>query len=164
MTTFTYKAPNNLNTLTTNLVRGSTGPLDNSSVFASVDDFEFYISKGKKTGLNLTETFSEYTDASKRNTGYFPPSFKPYVGQIVSVIDINDNNKVKLFQITKLDDENKIWEYQKINPLKDQEFDFDTCTLKEVLIQVIEALGGTVKEEQSTEELEENTEQEEIQQ
>lgn len=140
MSTYTYTDPATITNLPANLTRNGSGPLDNSTVFASIDDFEYYISKGVKTGLTLTPKFQEYVSAEA--IGYDKDYFKPYVGQICSVIDAF--GKLQIFQITELNNTEHIWTYQKINPLNGKSFDFNSKTIGAVLKDVVEALGGTV--------------------
>lgn len=123
------------------LQRKFAAPIDSSEIFFDLEKAKSYANSTDNTNPLQAGKFS-------------------YVGQHLKVV--NETEKTAdTYQI-----QNVAGDLRKLlaEPLKKQEFDFDTCTLKEVLIQVIEALGGTVKEEQSTEELEENTEQEEIQQ
>lgn len=81
--------------LNVNLNRQSYGPLDVSTVFLSMADFQYYISKGSVT-TGVSKYW--YESASKKITPY------PYVGQVVSVIEeVEGGAKVNLYLITNTD-------------------------------------------------------------
>lgn len=121
---------NSVTAETTSVVfqRSAAVPLDTSDIFLTLDTAQRYAKEEKISNIQSGK--------------------KSYVGQHLKVV--NENEKTAdTYQIQNTDgDLRKLL----AEPLKNIEFDFNTYTLKEVLTQVIEALGGTVKkEEQQTE-------------
>jgi len=97
-TSFEYN--NAYSVLNNMLGRGKSAPLDNSSVFANLADFEYYLSKG---------TYSSATPSSAVTNENF--KLTPYVGQIVSVII---GEEVKVFKITDLEGNNGKGSYSEV--------------------------------------------------
>ena len=82
-------------TLSVNLNRQEYGPLDISSVFINMDDFNYYRSKGQ-----IKNNISKYWN---KVTPY------PYEGQIISIID---NNNILTVRLTSC--ENNIFNYETV--------------------------------------------------
>lgn len=113
---------------TTNVLlqRGFAAPIDSSEIFFDLEKAKSYANSTDNTNPLQAGKFS-------------------YVGQHLKVID-EGKETADTYQI-----QNTNGDLRKLlaEPLKGHEFDFDNYTLKDVLLQVIEALGGTIKEEQS---------------
>ena len=94
-TEFTYLNGNH-SALNNNLNRQRYAPLDGSSVFNSIKDFEYYIKKGAKT-LKLIDEEPSADGISKYVLETL--TYYPYVGQIVSIVD-STLSSVSVYKIT----------------------------------------------------------------
>ena len=105
-TTFDYLADKMHSNLGVNLNRQKYAPLDGSTVFKSLADFEYYIKKGaydidqgRPAGNRLGKVKPDGTGIPAYVTTYM--THYPYVGQIVSIVD---GSTVKVYKITDVDE------------------------------------------------------------
>ena len=104
-TTFDYLADKMHSNLGVNLNRQKYAPLDGSTVFKSLADFEYYIKKGaydidqgRPAGNRLGKVKPDASGIPAYVTTYM--THYPYVGQIVSIVD---GSTVKVYKITDVD-------------------------------------------------------------
>ena len=95
-TEFNYLADKMHSNLGVNLNRQKYAPLDGSSVFKSIADFEYYIKKGA-FDQQLIETAPLSNDISDYVLNIMTQY--PYVGQIVSIVD-SETSSVSVYKIT----------------------------------------------------------------
>ena len=105
-TTFDYLADKMHSNLGVNLNRQKYAPLDGSTVFKSLADFEYYIKKGaydidqgRPAGDRLGKVKPDASGIPEYVTTYM--THYPYVGQIVSIVD---GSTVKVYKITDVDE------------------------------------------------------------
>lgn len=95
-TEFNYLADKLHSNLGVNLNRQKYAPLDGSSVFNSIADFEYYIKKGA-FDQELIETAPLSVGISNYVVNIMTQY--PYVGQVVSIVD-NATSSVSVYKIT----------------------------------------------------------------
>ena len=105
-TTFDYLADKKHSNLGVNLNRQKYAPLDGSTVFKALADFEYYIKKGaddidpgRPAGKKVGKVEPDKTGIPTYVTTYM--THYPYVGQIVSIVD---GSTVKVYKITDVDE------------------------------------------------------------
>lgn len=105
-TTFDYLADKMHSNLGVNLNRQKYAPLDGSTVFKSLADFEYYIKKGaydidqgRPAGDRLGKVEPDAAGIPAYVTTYM--THYPYVGQIVSIVD---GSTVKVYKIIDVDE------------------------------------------------------------
>ena len=105
-TTFDYLADKLHSNLGVNLNRQKYAPLDGSTVFKSLADFEYYIKKGaydidqgRPEGERLGKVEPDASGIPAYVTTYM--THYPYVGQIVSIVS---DGTVKVYKITDVDE------------------------------------------------------------